>query len=132
MCLLVVENGRHMTDPEPIPPAEFSAALEALNRAAFASFVGELRAVTADEVDVDPPLVTVRTGETRTELLVGPCLARPDDHERRVDDDLVGRHRSEFADERRERRPVEGLQRGRELRGRDRFRIGHVAAVLHH
>jgi hypothetical protein len=73
----VVENGRHMTDPEPIPPAEFSAALEALDRAAFASFVGELRAVTADEVVVDPPLVTVRTGETRTELLVGAPDADP-------------------------------------------------------
>lgn len=77
MCLLVVENGRHMTDPEPIPPAEFTAALEALDRAAFASFVGELRAVTADEVVVDPPLVTVRTGETRTELLVGAPDADP-------------------------------------------------------
>ncbi|PSP91835.1 hypothetical protein BRC87_01665 [Halobacteriales archaeon QS_4_66_20] len=66
-----------MTDPEPIPPAEFSAALEALDRAAFASFVGELRAVTADEVDVDPPLVTVQTGETRTELLVGAPDADP-------------------------------------------------------
>ena len=66
-----------MTDPEPIPPAEFSAALEALDRAAFASFVGELRAVTADEVVVDPPLVIVRTGETRTELLVGAPDADP-------------------------------------------------------
>ena len=73
----MVKNGRHMTDPEPIPPAEFSAALEALDRAAFASFVGELRAVTADEVDVDPPLVTVQTGETRTELLVGAPDADP-------------------------------------------------------
>jgi hypothetical protein len=73
----VVKNGRHMTDPEPIPLAEFTAALEALDRAAFASFVGELRAVTADEVDVDPPLVTVRTGETRTELLVGAPDADP-------------------------------------------------------
>ena len=77
MCLLVVENGRHMTDPEPIPLAEFTAALEALDRAAFASFVGELRAVTADEVVVDPPLVIVRTGETRTELLVGAPDADP-------------------------------------------------------
>ena len=66
-----------MTDPEPIPPAEFTAALEALDRAAFASFVGELRAVTADEVVVDPPLVIVRTGETRTELLVGAPDADP-------------------------------------------------------
>ena len=75
---------------------------------------------------------SIRIGVGRTDQQFGPCLARPDDHERRVDDDLVGRHRSEFANERRERRPVEGLQRGRELRGRDRFRIGHVAAVLHH
>ena len=66
-----------MTDPEPIPLAEFTAALESLDRAAFASFVGELRAVTADEVVVDPPLVTVRTGETRTELLVGAPDADP-------------------------------------------------------
>jgi hypothetical protein len=60
-----------MTDPEPISLEEFTAALESLDRAEFASFVGQLRAVTADEVDVEPPLVTVRTGDTLTELLVG-------------------------------------------------------------
>jgi hypothetical protein len=60
-----------MTDPEPISLEEFTAALESLDRAEFASFVGQLRAVMADEVDVEPPLVTVRTGDTLTELLVG-------------------------------------------------------------
>jgi hypothetical protein len=60
-----------MTDPNPIPLAEFTAALQALDRVEFASFVGDLRAVKADDVDVEPPHVTVWTGDTRTELLVG-------------------------------------------------------------
>lgn len=60
-----------MRELKPIPIEEFAAALEDLDRTEFASFVGTLRAITADEVEVDPPIVTVRNGDTRTDLLVG-------------------------------------------------------------
>lgn len=62
-----------MTDPAPIPLDEFTAALERLDRTELASFVGELETATADDVDVDPPFVTVESGGTRTELRVVPA-----------------------------------------------------------
>ena len=61
-----------MTDSTPIPLDEFAAALDRLDRTDLASFVGELEAVTTDAVDVDPPFVTVGSGDERTELLVVP------------------------------------------------------------
>lgn len=65
-----------MTESSPIPPEPFATAIASLDREAFAGFVAELWAGTAGSkahVDVDPPLVTVRTDDVRTRLLVVPA-----------------------------------------------------------
>ncbi|MFC5278603.1 hypothetical protein ACFPM1_07520 [Halorubrum rubrum] len=59
-----------MTGPAPIPPDEFETALDALDPDDLAAFVAELWAATADEVAVDPPRITVRDGDARTDLVV--------------------------------------------------------------
>jgi len=63
-----------------IPPEQFRAALESLDRAAFAAFVGDVYRHSADDVAVDGPTVTVRNGETVTTLRVevGDQTGRPD------------------------------------------------------
>ena len=62
-----------MTDRTPIPPAEFADAVDQLDRDALTRFVARLEA-TADDVtvDVDPPTVIVRKGDTRRTVLVDP------------------------------------------------------------
>ncbi|RLM71511.1 hypothetical protein DVK05_00635 [Halorubrum sp. Atlit-8R] len=58
-----------MTANAPIPLDAFATELESLDGDAFADFVAETYAATADAVDVDPPRVTVTEGGRRTELL---------------------------------------------------------------
>ncbi|RAW45896.1 hypothetical protein DQW50_06710 [Halorubrum sp. 48-1-W] len=64
-----------MTDPAPIPPAEFTAALDSLDPDDLVAFVGELWAATGNDVDVDPPIVTVRSDGSRTDLVVAPAAS---------------------------------------------------------
>jgi hypothetical protein len=71
----------------PIPAATFAAPVGELDEAAFAAFVGALRAETADDVTVEPPRITVRTGDDRTDLRVVPAGADPDGTEA-VDGDV--------------------------------------------
>ncbi|MFB6232909.1 MAG: hypothetical protein ABEH61_01485 [Haloarculaceae archaeon] len=52
-----------------IPADEFATATEDLDRAALAAFVGDLYRGTADEVTVDPPVVSVRSEDDRVRLL---------------------------------------------------------------
>ncbi|MGM0448752.1 MAG: hypothetical protein ACQERM_10955 [Methanobacteriota archaeon] len=59
-----------MTASSPIPLDAFLTELESLDSDAFATLVGETYAATAEGVDVDPPRVTVRQGDRRTDLLV--------------------------------------------------------------
>jgi hypothetical protein len=59
-----------VTGPAPIPPDEFEAALDALDPDDLVAFIAELWAATADDVTVDPPRVTVRDGDARTDLVV--------------------------------------------------------------
>ncbi|ELZ50644.1 hypothetical protein C464_02088 [Halorubrum coriense DSM 10284] len=59
-----------MTANTPIPPDEFATALAPLDADAFATLVADAYAATADAADADPPRVTVRDGDRRTELLV--------------------------------------------------------------
>lgn len=54
-----------MSAGAPIPRESFAAALRELDPDALAAFVAELWAATADEVRVDPPVVTVRNGGVR-------------------------------------------------------------------
>jgi len=64
---------------DPIPPEEFAAAVRGLDAERFASFVGALRAGTAEEVRVDPPVVTVGSEPTTRLLAVAADGAVPDD-----------------------------------------------------
>ncbi|GAA0510246.1 hypothetical protein SAMN04488066_11725 [Halorubrum aquaticum] len=64
-----------MTDSAPIPADEFEAALEALDPEDLVALVTELWAATANDVEVDPPVVTVRNGDARTDLLVAPAAS---------------------------------------------------------
>jgi hypothetical protein len=59
-----------VTASSPIPLDSFATELESLDSDAFATFVAETYAATADDVEVDPPRVTVSEGDRRTELLV--------------------------------------------------------------
>jgi len=59
-----------VTANTPIPPDEFANALASLDADAFATLVADAYAATADAADADPPRVTVRNGDRRTELLV--------------------------------------------------------------
>ena len=59
-----------MTGTTPIPPDAFASALESLDTDALATLVADAYAATADAADADPPRVTVRNGDQRTELLV--------------------------------------------------------------
>ena len=59
-----------MTVPAPIPLDEFESAVRSLDREAFVAFVASLWSETADDVAVDSPVVTVRTEDARTTLLV--------------------------------------------------------------
>ncbi|MEZ3163692.1 hypothetical protein ABNG03_04520 [Halorubrum sp. RMP-47] len=59
-----------MTGTSPIPPDAFASALESLDTDALATLVADAYAATADAADADPPRVTVRNGDQRTELLV--------------------------------------------------------------
>lgn len=61
-----------MTVPAPIPLDEFKAAVRSLDRETFVAFVASLWSETADDVAVDSPVVTVRTEDARTTLLVDP------------------------------------------------------------
>ena len=61
-----------MTVPAPIPLDEFEVAVRSLDCEAFAAFVASLWSETADDVTVDSPVVTIRTEDTRTVLLVDP------------------------------------------------------------
>ena len=63
-----------MTDRTPIPPAEFADAVDRLDRDALAEFVGRLEAATSEDatVDVEPPIVTVREGDTERRVVVAP------------------------------------------------------------
>ncbi|TKX58463.1 hypothetical protein EXE44_06330 [Halorubrum sp. SS7] len=58
-----------MTANAPIPLDAFATELESLDGDAFADFVAEAYAATADEVEVDGARVTVTEGGRRTELL---------------------------------------------------------------
>ena len=58
-----------MTAGSPVPPEAFASALEGLDAEAFAAFVGEAYAATADAVEVNAPRVTVVDGDRRTDLL---------------------------------------------------------------
>jgi hypothetical protein len=60
-----------MSDTAPIPLAAFSDALEDLDRTEFAAFVGALRAESAADVAVEPPIVTVWHNDEELTLLVG-------------------------------------------------------------
>ncbi|WP_281193896.1 hypothetical protein [Halorubrum sp. F4] len=64
-----------MTDPAPIPPDEFADALDSLDPDDLVAFVAELWAATGEEVDADPPVVTVRNGGSRTDLVVAPAAS---------------------------------------------------------
>jgi len=57
-----------VTASNPIPRDAFATAVESLDRDALATLVGETYAATADAVTVDPPRVTVSTGDRRTEI----------------------------------------------------------------
>ncbi|MDB2259380.1 hypothetical protein PM035_00600 [Halorubrum ezzemoulense] len=59
-----------MTGTTPIPPDAFATALRSLDTDALATLVADAYAATADAADADPPRVTVRNGDQRTELLV--------------------------------------------------------------
>ncbi len=66
-----------------IPPDEFASALERLDRGELAAFVGAVWAATAEDVTVDPPIVTVRTDSETVRLLAatddpGESLERVD------------------------------------------------------
>ena len=63
-----------MTDRTPIPPAEFAGAVDRLDRDALAEFVGRLEVATSDDatVDVEPPIVTVREGDSERRVVVTP------------------------------------------------------------
>ena len=61
-----------MTVPTPIPPDEFEAELRSLDGETLAALVASLWSETADDVAIDSPVVTVRTGDSRTTLLVDP------------------------------------------------------------
>jgi len=52
-----------------MPREAFASALESLDSEAFAAFVGEAYAATADAVTVSAPRVTVVNGDRRTELV---------------------------------------------------------------
>ncbi|MFB6183705.1 MAG: hypothetical protein ABEI96_04045 [Haloarculaceae archaeon] len=67
-----------MTDRSHIPPAAFAAAIRRLDAETFAEFVGDLFRTTADEVTVDPPVVTVETAAGRRKLLVTTDGSRTD------------------------------------------------------
>lgn len=57
-----------MTAGSPIPVETFANALESLDTEAFAAFVGEAYAATADTVAVREPWITVMDGDRQTEL----------------------------------------------------------------
>jgi hypothetical protein len=61
-----------VTVPAPIPLDEFEAAVRSLDRETFVAFVASLWSETADHVTVDSPVVTIRTEDARTALLVDP------------------------------------------------------------
>ncbi|MFC7325900.1 DUF4864 domain-containing protein [Halorubrum rutilum] len=65
-----------MTAPNHIPYDTFAEAIASLDRESLAALVGETYAVTADEVRVDGPRLTVVEHDRRTELLV---VSGPDD-----------------------------------------------------
>ena len=52
-----------------VPPDEFAAALGRLDSEEFAAFVGDVWQGTAEEVSVDPPVVTARRGDNVVRLL---------------------------------------------------------------
>ncbi|MFW6318257.1 MAG: hypothetical protein ACOC06_07310 [Halorubrum sp.] len=58
-----------MTTPSPIPREAFESAVESLDSEAFAAFVGEAYAATADRVERSGQRITVVDGDRRTELL---------------------------------------------------------------
>jgi len=58
-----------VTAGSPVPPEAFASALEGLDAEAFAAFVGEAYAATADAVEVSAPRITVVNGDRRTDLL---------------------------------------------------------------
>lgn len=67
-----------MTVPAPIPLDEFESAVQSLDRETFVAFVASLWSETADDVAVDSPVVTVRTEDARTTLLVDPPASDSD------------------------------------------------------
>lgn len=79
-----------MTVPAPIPLDEFEAAVRSLDREAFVAFVASLWSETADDVAVDSPVVTVRTEDARTTLLVDPPGSDADPLDLDVADDVDG------------------------------------------
>lgn len=77
-----------MTDRTPIPPAEFADAVDRLDRDALARFVARLEAAADDvTVDVEPPIVTVREGDSERTVAVAPN--GPDADEVGADADTV-------------------------------------------
>lgn len=68
-----------MTSETPVRTAAFERALGDLDAGAFAAFVGELRSHSGHEVAVEPPVVTVGTGDDRVRLRVVPAGAEPPD-----------------------------------------------------
>jgi len=52
-----------VSEPAPIPRAQFHEAIASLSTEAFATFVGDLWAETAASVTVDPPLVVVHAAD---------------------------------------------------------------------
>ena len=67
-----------MTVPAPIPLDEFESAVQSLDRETFVAFVASLWSETADDVAVDSPVVTVRTEDAPTTLLVDPPASDSD------------------------------------------------------
>lgn len=57
-----------MEDSERIPPAEFAATLAALDPTELAAFVADVYRGVGEEVDLDPPVVTVQTDEDPVRL----------------------------------------------------------------
>lgn len=58
-----------MTTPSQIPDDPFENAVESIDAEAFAAFVGEAYAATADRVEVTGQRITVVDGDRRAELL---------------------------------------------------------------
>jgi len=75
-----------------VPPEEFAAALEGLDPEEFAAFVGDVWRGTAEEVSVDPPVVTAGSGDDEVRLLA--AAGEPEDPPDGVDAVVTAEDRS--------------------------------------